>query len=44
MVFKTNEYFYDSVYEKKIISYLMFLYKINISNSIYVDLSLSSNP
>ena len=42
MTFKFNEYFHDSVYERKIISYLMFLYKVNFSNSIYVDLALSS--
>ena len=30
----------DNVYEKKITSYIMFLYKVNFSNSIYVDLSL----
>lgn len=32
----------DTVYEKKIISYTMFLYKINYTNNVYVDLSLSS--
>jgi len=34
----------DTVYEKKINTFIEFLYKINFSNSIYVDLSLSSQP
>ena len=42
MVFRMNEFICDSVYEKKITSYIMFLYKINFSNSIYVDLNLSN--
>lgn len=33
----------DSVYEKKLTSYIKFLFKINFSNGIYSDLSLS-NP
>lgn len=33
----------DSVYEKKIISFVKFLYKVNFSNGIYADLSLN-NP
>jgi hypothetical protein len=31
----------DSVYERKITSYVEFLYKLNFSNRMYVDLSLS---
>lgn len=31
----------DAVYERKITRYIEFLYKINFSNGIYVDLSLS---
>ena len=42
MIFRMTEFMADNVYEKKITSYVMFLYKINFSNSIYVDLSLSS--
>lgn len=33
----------DTVYERKINSYVNFLYKINFSNCVYTDLSLS-NP
>lgn len=43
MVFSLSNVSNDSIYEKKINSFIEFLYKINLSNSIYVDLSLSSN-
>ena len=43
MIFRMNQFLCDTVYEKKITSYIMFLYKVNFSNSIYVDLSLSNN-
>ena len=43
MVFRINDFMGDSVYEKKITSFLSFLYKINFSNCIYIDLSLSSS-
>lgn len=42
MVFRMYE-MSDSVYEKKIISFIKFLYKVNFSNCIYSNLSLS-NP
>lgn len=43
MVFRMSEYIADTVYERKITSYVNFLYKVNFSNCIYSDLSLS-NP
>lgn len=43
MIFRMNDYVADSVYERKITSYIKFLYKVNFSNSIYIDLALS-NP
>ena len=43
MIFRMTEFMADNVYERKITSYIMFLYKVNFSNSIYVDLTLS-NP
>ena len=41
MVFRMNDFTSDNIYQKKICSYLEFLYKVNFSNNIYVDLSLS---
>lgn len=41
MVFSINDQTADKVYKKKIESYLEFLYKVNFSNCIYVDLRLS---
>ncbi len=43
MIFRLSELSSDSVYDKKITSYIQFLYKVNYSNNIYVDLSLSAN-
>ena len=43
MIFRMTEFMADNVYERKITSYVMFLYKVNFSNSIYVDLCLN-NP
>lgn len=42
MIFRMSDYIADTVYEKKITSYIKFLYKVNFSNCIYTDLSLSS--
>lgn len=42
MVFGMSNIASDSIYEKKITSFVEFLYKVNFSNSIYVDLSMSS--
>lgn len=42
MVFSMSNIASDSIYEKKITSFVEFLYKVNFSNSIYVDLSMSS--
>lgn len=42
MIFRMNDYVADTVYERKITSYIKFLYKVNFSNSIYTDLALSS--
>lgn len=41
MIFRMNDNISDTVYEKKITSYVKFLYKINFSNRIYNDLSLN---
>ena len=41
MIFSLSLSGTDAVYEKKITSYIEFLYKINFSNCLYVDLSLS---
>lgn len=41
MVFSISDQTADKVYKKKIESYLEFLYKVNFSNCIYVDLRLS---
>lgn len=43
MIFRMSECAADTVYERKITSYIKFLYKVNFSNSIYTDLALS-NP
>lgn len=43
MIFRMNDNISDTVYEKKITSYVRFLYKINFSNCVYNDLSLN-NP
>lgn len=43
MIFRIQDSVADNVYEKKITSYVMFLYKINFTNAIYVDLNLSGN-
>lgn len=43
MVFRMSDCMADTVYERKINSYVNFLYKINFSNCVYTDLSLS-NP
>lgn len=43
MVFRMTDFIADTVYERKITSYIKFLYKINFANCIYADLSLS-NP
>lgn len=37
-----SDFMADTVYERKILSYIKFLYKVNCSNCIYTDLSLSS--
>lgn len=42
MVFGISNIASDSIYEKKITSFVEFLYKVNFSNSLYVDLSMSS--
>lgn len=42
MIFRMSDYIADTVYDKKITSYVKFLYKVNFSNCIYSDLSLSS--
>lgn len=44
MVFGISNIASDSIYEKKITSFVEFLYKVNFSNSLYVDLSMSSQP
>jgi hypothetical protein len=41
MVFRLSELTSDGVYDRKIASFIEFLYKVNFSNGIYVDLSLS---
>lgn len=41
MVFSLSLSGSDTVYERKITSFIEFLYKINFSNCIYMDLSLS---
>ena len=41
MIFGLSSTGSDTVYEKKITSFVEFLYKINFANCIYVDLSLS---
>ena len=41
MVFSLSLAGSDTVYERKITSFIEFLYKINFANCIYVDLSLS---
>ena len=41
MIFSLSLSGTDAVYEKKITSYIEFLYKINFSNCLYADLSLS---
>jgi hypothetical protein len=43
MIFGMSNVTSDTIYEKKITTFIEFLYKINFSNSIYVDLSLSGN-
>lgn len=43
MIFRMNDCVADTVYERKITSFIKFLYKVNFSNSIYIDLALS-NP
>jgi len=43
MVFRMSDYIADTVYDRKISSYIKFLYKVNFSNCIYSDLSLN-NP
>ena len=42
MVFRMSDYIADTVYQRKITSYINFLYKVNFSNCIYNDLSLTS--
>lgn len=42
MIFRLNEFGSDKVYKKKIEAYLDFIFKINFSNNIYVDLNLKS--
>jgi hypothetical protein len=44
MIFSISDVTSDKVYKKKIDSYLEFLYKVNFSNCIYVDLRLSEEP
>ena len=41
MIFRMSDYISDTVYEKKITSYIKFLYKVNFSNCIYTDLTLN---
>jgi hypothetical protein len=41
MVFSLSLSGTDTVYERKITSYVEFLYKLNFANRMYVDLSLS---
>lgn len=43
MVFGLSNITSDSIYERKITSFIEFMYKVNFSNSIYVDLSMSSS-
>ena len=43
MVFGMSNVSSDAIYEKKITTFIEFMYKVNFSNSIYVDLSLSGN-
>ena len=40
MIFRLSQLTSDNVYDKKITTFIQFLYKVNFSNSIYVDLSL----
>lgn len=39
--FATNNYEVDSSYNKKLKNFLDFIFKVNFSNNIYVDLTLS---
>lgn len=41
MVFSLSLSGSDTVYERKITSYIEFLYKLNFANRMYIDLSLS---
>lgn len=41
MIFRMSDYIADTVYEKKITSYIKFLYKVNFSNCISTDLALN---
>ncbi len=43
MIFGMSNVTSDTIYEKKITTLIEFLYKVNFSNSIYIDLSLSGN-
>ena len=43
MVFGMSNVNSDTIYWKKISTFVEFLYKTNFSNSIYVDLSLNGN-
>ncbi len=43
MIFGMSNITSDTIYEKKITNFIEFLYKVNFSNSVYVDLSLSGN-
>ncbi len=43
MIFGMSNVTSDTIYEKKITTLIEFLYKVNFSNSIYVDLSLTGN-
>lgn len=42
MVFRMNDCVGDTVYQRKITSYIKFIYKINFSNAIYTDLTLNN--
>jgi hypothetical protein len=42
MVFRMTDFIADTVYERKITSYIKFLYKVNFANCIYADLSLNN--
>lgn len=41
MCFASNNYEVDSSYNKKLKSFLDFIFKVNFSNNIYVDLRIS---